>query len=199
MSTIQETGMKRQHLTRKDALRLYEWLKGNYERLEGKTVGEGARMAGDQLGMRVSSTSIARLTQEMGYEPFWKAHAKASGDQEMKEAMRMLVKTMGMMQASLNSHADAINMLKQVGDNLVERIAELEKMAGKSILPAKPYGEHVRQRHDGFELICESNESGEWKEFARFNEMSNDLAYTEAMNVCRAKMREIAAKGMMNY
>jgi len=56
------------------------------------------------------------------------------------------------------------------------------------------YGMGVRRVHSGFDLICEREENGQWVEFGRFNEMSNDYAYTESNERCRSEVADRMSK-----
>ncbi len=60
------------------------------------------------------------------------------------------------------------------------------------------YGMGVRRVHSGFDLICEREDDGQWVEFCRFNEMSNDYAYAESNERCQAEVASRSAKVAMN-
>lgn len=108
--------MKRRGLERKDELRLYEWMKQNYEQLSGKTVTEGAQLVRNELGLDISNSTIMSMTRDMDMQPFWRAR------QPKEEAESTLE---GHAKA-LMQHREALHKLSEVCNNIVDRLEHLE-------------------------------------------------------------------------
>lgn len=76
--------------------------------------------------------------------------------------------------------------------------SDYEKLAIESPrgLYINHFGLGVRRVHSGYELICEVQQGGDWVEFWRTNEMSNDYAYSESQERCLAKVAELQFAGV---
>lgn len=126
----------RKGLDRKAELRLYEWMKGNYEQLMGKTANEGAALVTDELGMEVSSSTVVSMARAMELPPFWRARNKPQEPepQEHENGHDLVARTVGKMQTTLIGHAKALMQqrgtilkLTEVCNNLADRVEALER------------------------------------------------------------------------
>lgn len=144
MDTVQKLARK---LDRKNALRVYEWMKENYAQLEGKTAVEGANHVSGELGLDISVNTITSMARDMDFEPFWKARTpKQDGNgKDHNGGLELALKDI---ETALEGHARAImqqkasiatvlraeahqntslNRLSTICSNLVARIEAIER------------------------------------------------------------------------
>ena len=130
----------RRKLERKDELRLYEWLKANYDRLSGKTVADGAALVSEELGLNVSSNTISAMSADMNMPPFWKVRMRQSEDESIQATLVQHAKSIMSHRSAIASvlhaqthHTAGLARLSEVCKNLVERIESLERRPQPSL------------------------------------------------------------------
>lgn len=120
------SGNKRKGLERKDELRLYEWMKSNYEQLSGKTVTEGATLVAQELGLDISNSTIMSMVRDMDMQPFWRARVPKPENEDTRTTLQ------GHAKAILHQR-EAMQKLTQVCENMIDRLERLENRADDSL------------------------------------------------------------------
>lgn len=130
----------RRKLDRKDELRLYEWLKANYDKLTGKTMTEGAELVSQELGLSVGTTTVTAMSSDMGMPPFWRVRSRTSEDESIQSVLVDHAKTLMSHRGTLasilhfqSSQSQGLNRLSDVCKGLIERVESLEREVKRSM------------------------------------------------------------------